>query len=96
MDNFPDCLQADLTYELYHQVFFSIPAFREATLSCMRALSMKFRTMTLQANIFILGRGDEIDKFFIVGKGEVEIQKSETDRKLYKLSKSSTLDSLDS
>jgi len=74
-------LQADLTYELYNHVFFNIPAFRKATLSCMRALSMKFKTMTLQPNVFILRRGDEIDKFLIVGKGEVEIQKTETDRK---------------
>jgi len=42
---------------------------------------MKFKTMTLQPNVFILRRGDEIDKFLIVGKGEVEIQKTETDRK---------------
>ncbi|XP_066919195.1 potassium voltage-gated channel unc-103-like isoform X1 [Clytia hemisphaerica] len=74
LSNFPECLQADLTYELYQHVFFKNSAFREATLSCMRALSMKMHTMTLQANLCILRRGDEIDKLYIIEKGEIEVQ----------------------
>lgn len=73
LQSFPECLQADLTYELYQEVLFKNSAFREATLSCMRALSLKLRTMNLQSNLCILRRGDRIDKFYLVGKGQVEV-----------------------
>ena len=73
LQNFPECLQADLTYELYQEALFGNAAFREATFSCMRALSLKFKTMNLQSNLCILRKGDRIDKFYLVNKGQVEI-----------------------
>lgn len=97
LQNFPECLQADLTYELYQEALFGNAAFREATFSCMRALSLKFKTMNLQSNLCILRKGDRIDKFYLVNKGQVEIvlkdgtrnisSKTKDDAETFKISK---------
>lgn len=70
---FPDCIQADLTYELYQGVFNNVKPFREATVSCMRALAMRFKTITLQANTYVLRQGEGINRLYILGKGSLEV-----------------------
>ncbi|XP_066919180.1 potassium voltage-gated channel subfamily H member 2-like isoform X3 [Clytia hemisphaerica] len=73
LSRFPECIQADLTYELYQNTFHSVKPFREATVSCMRAMAMKFKTMTLQAGNFVVRQGEEINRLYIVGKGSLEV-----------------------
>ena len=70
---FPDCIQADLTYELYQVVFQNVDAFKYATVSCLRALALKFKTMTLHVNNYPLRHGEEINHLYILGKGSLEI-----------------------
>lgn len=73
MRRFPDCIQADLTYELYQGVFNNVRPFKSATVSCMRALALKFKTMTLQGNNYPIRQGEEINNIYILGKGSLEI-----------------------
>lgn len=74
LQHFPECIQADLTYQLYHKVFTETKALEDASESCMRALSMKFKTITLQQKNYLIRHGEELNKLFIVGrKGALEI-----------------------
>ena len=73
LHRFPDCIQADLTYELYQGLFHSVKPLKDASVSCMRALAMRFKTITLQANNFALRQGEEINKMYILGKGSLDV-----------------------
>lgn len=74
LSRFPECIQADLTYELYQKTFHSVVPLNTATVSCMRALAMKFKTMTLQAGNYVVRQGEEVNRLYIVGnKGSLEV-----------------------
>ena len=62
-----------MTYELYFRIFLNVKPFKNATVCVIRALSMKFKTVTLQANNYAIRQGEEINRLYILGKGSLDI-----------------------
>ena len=69
----PDCMQADITYERYKDVFFNIKPFKFATTSCMRAIAKNIKVLNLQVNNYVIRQGDELNQIYILAKGSLEV-----------------------
>lgn len=65
----------DICFELYQSMFSEVKALQGATVSCMRAMGRKFRTLHLQVGHYILRQGDQVDYLYIIGRGAVEVIK---------------------
>ena len=65
----------DICFELYQGMFSQVKALQGATVSCMRTMGRKFRTLHLQVGHHILKQGDQVDYLFVIGRGAVEVIK---------------------
>lgn len=75
LKQFPLSLQMDICFELYQGLFSDVKALQGATVSCMRAMGRKFRTIHLQVGHYILKQGDQVDYIYVIGRGAMEIIK---------------------
>ena len=65
----------DICFELYQGLFAEVKALRGATVSCMRTMGRKFRTIHLQVGHYILKQGDQVEYLYVIGRGAMEIIK---------------------
>ncbi len=65
----------DICYELYQGLFSEVKALQGATVSCMRTMGRKFKTIHLQVGHHVLKQGDQVQHLFIIGRGAVEVIK---------------------
>ena len=65
----------DICYELYQGLFSEVRALQGATVSCMRTMGRKFRTLHLQVGHYVLKQGDQVEHLFVIGRGAMEVIK---------------------
>ena len=65
----------DICYELYQGLFSEVKALEGATVSCMRAMGRKFKTLHMQVGHFVLRQGDQVEYLYIIGRGAMEVIK---------------------
>ncbi|XP_065059042.1 potassium voltage-gated channel subfamily H member 6-like isoform X2 [Rhopilema esculentum] len=75
LKQFPMSLQMDICYELYQGLFSEVRALQGATVSCMRTMGRKFRTLHLQVGHYVLKQGDQVEHLFVIGRGAMEVIK---------------------
>ena len=75
LQQFPLSLQMDICYELYQGLFSEVKALQGATVSCMRTMGRKYKTIHLQVGHHVLKQGDQVQHLFIIGRGAVEVIK---------------------
>lgn len=77
LKGFPECLQADICLHLNKILLTDCPAFKGASPGCLRALSMKFRTIHVPPGDTLVHRGDVLNAIYFVSRGSVEILKDD-------------------
>jgi CRP-like cAMP-binding protein len=70
---FPECLQADICLHLNRNLLETSPAFQNASLGCLRTLSMRFKTTHAPPGDTLVHKGDVLMSLYFVSRGSLEV-----------------------
>ncbi|VEL14446.1 unnamed protein product [Protopolystoma xenopodis] len=73
ISNFPECLQADICLHMNRKLLKGCKAFRGASAGCLRAFSLKFRTLHVPAGDTLVHPGDMLNSIYFISRGTIEI-----------------------
>ncbi|XP_057681704.1 potassium voltage-gated channel subfamily H member 6 [Corythoichthys intestinalis] len=73
LKGFPESLQADICLHLNRSLLQTCKAFRGGSQACLRALTMRFKTVHAPPGDTLIHYGDIIDSLFFISRGSIQI-----------------------
>uniref|UniRef100_A0AAV2LAP4 Cyclic nucleotide-binding domain-containing protein n=1 Tax=Knipowitschia caucasica TaxID=637954 RepID=A0AAV2LAP4_KNICA len=73
LKGFPASLQADICLHLNRSLLENFKAFRGGSQACLRALSMRFKTVHAPPGDTLIHYGDILDSLFFIARGTIQI-----------------------
>ncbi|ESN93078.1 hypothetical protein HELRODRAFT_69639, partial [Helobdella robusta] len=77
LKSFPDCLQADICLHLNRNLLDNSTSFRGASPGCLRALSLKLKSLHAPPGDTLIHPGDVLDSVYFITRGTIEILKED-------------------
>lgn len=73
LKGFPESLQADICLHLNRSLLQNCKAFHGGSQSCLRALSMRFKTVHAPPGDILIHYGDILDSLFFISRGSIQV-----------------------
>ncbi|XP_077359881.1 voltage-gated inwardly rectifying potassium channel KCNH6 [Festucalex cinctus] len=73
LKGFPESLQADICLHLNRSLLQTCKAFRGGSQACLRALTMRFKTVHAPPGDTLIHYGDILDSLFFISRGSIQI-----------------------
>ncbi|XP_056152978.1 potassium voltage-gated channel subfamily H member 6-like [Lampris incognitus] len=73
LKGFPECLQADICLHLNRSLLQNCAAFRGGSQACLRALSIRFKTVHSPPGDTLIHCGDILDSLFFISRGSIQV-----------------------
>lgn len=73
LKGFPESLQADICLHLNRSLLQTCKAFRGGSQACLRALTMRFKTVHAPPGDALIHCGDVLDSLFFISRGSIQV-----------------------
>ncbi|XP_031614579.1 potassium voltage-gated channel subfamily H member 6 [Oreochromis aureus] len=77
LKGFPESLQADICLHLHRSLLQNCKAFRGGSQACLRALSVRFKTVHAPPGDTLIHYGDILDSLFFISHGSIQVTRDD-------------------